>query len=465
MTSTAAITNYNVGTVIRSIIDMTAQLGAYLEQAQVDNFNAAVLNMLGQILAVQPQGAIGSSYLLQFTLSTASPQSVTIPAGTAATIPGTNLQWQTGSTITLAPGQTQSVIAFATVTGTITNVPANTITQLVSPIQYVTVTNPSGEPVTPGREAETLQQYQATVANTLNKLHRGDTLAVEYGALQATVLDTTGNVIEQVVKALALDYTPGQFYCYIYNGQGAASSALIQQVQNLLTGYIDQNGIFHDGYKAAGVLANVATANTQAVNVTVSVLPAIGYAFSAIQSPVSNAIAEYFTQLDINEELSLSQLIYVILAVPGVADVEITAPTASLPGVPDIVPPSTAPALSAVTPSSATTFPAGTYTVGYTFTNPWGETPISPTATVTLTAGQAISVGAITLPFGATGVNYYVSQAGGTTLYLDGNSLGSATTITTPPSTNNPSPPSTNTAAIQGNLYTAGTITVNEMVV
>lgn len=123
--------------------------------------------------------------------------------------------------------------------------------------------------------------------------------------------------------------------------------------------------------------------------------------------------------------------------------------TSSLAAATVVSAPTTAPTLTATTVSPATAFPAGTYTVGYTFADPITgapgeqETSLSPTATVTLTAGQAISVSAITLPTGATTVNYYVSQAGGTTVYFTANGNGSAITLTTPPVSTAPTPPAT----------------------
>ncbi len=115
--------------------------------------------------------------------------------------------------------------------------------------------------------------------------------------------------------------------------------------------------------------------------------------------------------------------------------------------------PSAAPALTAV--SGSTSLAAGTYTVGYTWTTADGETPLSPTATVTITAGQAIQVSALTLPNvgqtppspNATGVNYYLSTAAGSSsVAYDATGTGAATTLTALPASGAASPPTVNTA-------------------
>ncbi|NMP20784.1 baseplate J/gp47 family protein [Sulfobacillus harzensis] len=117
--------------------------------------------------------------------------------------------------------------------------------------------------------------------------------------------------------------------------------------------------------------------------------------------------------------------------------------------------PSAAPVLTAVSPTTATNLAAGTYTVGYTWTTAAGETPLSPTATVTLTAGQAIQVGALTLPNvgqtppspNATGINYYLSTAAGSSsVAYDANGTGAETTLTALPASGAASPPTVNTA-------------------
>lgn len=61
--------------------------------------------------------------------------------------------------------------------------------------------------------------------------------------------------------------------------------------------------------------------------------------------------------------------------------------------------------------TQAVTLNAGTYTVGYTWITLTGETTISPVGTVTVTAGEAISVTLPALPTGAIGANVYMADA------------------------------------------------------
>lgn len=463
-TSTSEVTNFNVGSLVRSLVDAYSAEAAQIEQEIEEQVSTAIINAIYQLLNMTPTGAVGSTYLLQFTLSPSATSSVTIPAGTAVATPNSTLQWTIGQSIMLSPGQSATVTATCTTTGSQTNVPANTITQLVTPIAGVTVTNLSGQPVIPGRDAETQVELQARAANAINQLHRGDAGALEAGALTSQLVDASGNPTEQVVKALAVDsLTPGLCYVFVNNGVGPMSQALLQQTQQIINGYVDNNGVVHIGYKAAGVTATVLDAPQTVVNVSVEVLPSNGYTLAMVQDSVNQAIQDFFANLDLGQSLSLSQLYFAILAVPGVADVLITSPSSSLPAIPYVTPPSSAPSATAVS-ASGSTLAAGTYQVAITFTNQWGETTPSPAASVTVSSGQGISIPAVTLPVGATGVNYYVSQtAGSSTLVLAASGNGSsAVTITSPP-TSSQQPPATNTAAIQGNAYMLGTVTISQM--
>jgi hypothetical protein len=93
---------------------------------------------------------------------------------------------------------------------------------------------------------------------------------------------------------------------------------------------------------------------------------------------------------------------------------------------PAISNPATAPTLTAV--AGSTNLGAGTYKVSYSFTNSGGETLASTKSTITITAGQAIRVSAISLITNATGINYYLTPvAGGNDVYLSSENNGAAT--------------------------------------
>ncbi len=111
--------------------------------------------------------------------------------------------------------------------------------------------------------------------------------------------------------------------------------------------------------------------------------------------------------------------------------------------------PGAQPVLTAV--SGSTPLLAGTYTVGYTYISgpQGGETLLSPTQTVTITAGQGIQVGAITPPPDVTAVNYYLSiAANNSTVAFDIQGSGAQVTLTALPAGGAASPPVSNGTTI-----------------
>lgn len=91
---------------------------------------------------------------------------------------------------------------------------------------------------------------------------------------------------------------------------------------------------------------------------------------------------------------------------------------------------------------------AGTWKVAYSYETDQGETLVSSSGSVVVTASQKINVTAITPPVGVTGVNWYLSRLAGDLVlkYIVSND-GSAHSILYPPDQKAPFIPSRNTTA------------------
>lgn len=469
LSSSGAVTNLTPGSVMRGIIDGVAQEIAAINQASIDRYQAAVISAPANLYQVPYLAAVGSTYLLTWTLAATATGSYTLASGSLAGISGTALQWQTSAAATLAPGQSVVLAAQCTTSGTVTNVPANTITQVVSPVSGLSVTNPSAKPTLAGRNAETAIELQARLQNRVAGVQRATAKALEDGAQLTTLTDSGGNVIEEVIKAKAYDYTPTAEYpvnvwIYVYNGSGPASTTLLSTAQSIIDdGYTDAHGTAEPGFKAAGQFVTVIDAPEYQVNVTASLLLQAGYGWAAVESAATVAIQQRIDGLDLGGTLSTSQLIDAILAVPGVADVALSIPGGNLTASLTVAAPTASPTLSAVTPTTATTLASGTYYVATAFANPWGTTPASPQGSVTLASGQAIDVAAISLTTGATEVVYYLSESvGSTTVLQDAIGDGSAATLTALPSASANAPVTSNTATLQGAAWIPGTISLTQ---
>jgi uncharacterized phage protein gp47/JayE len=339
------VTDYNPGSVFRTIHEAVGVEIEGLWSALLSEADSDIRQVLYSLLDVPLGLATAATAQVVFSVGTAPSSAIPIPAGTIVGVPNSTLQYVTQSAGSIPSGQTSSgtLIAVCQTLGTIGNVPANSITQIITPLSLlqagVTVTNP--QPVTNGQNQMTDIERAAQAQRYLAQLHRGSADALEAGALLAVVTDAYGNVTESVTKAQAVPSgTLGQANLYVYNGTpysstagAGASSALIAAVQNEMTGYTDASGTLHYGYAVAGQQVIVSAVTESQVNVTVNITPVAGQTLAALVSPVTNAINSFFAALDIGQGLSLSLLTQAILQVPGVADASVTSPTSPIAGV------------------------------------------------------------------------------------------------------------------------------------
>ena len=105
--------------------------------------------------------------------------------------------------------------------------------------------------------------------------------------------------------------------------------------------------------------------------------------------------------------------------------------------------------------AASTALDAGTYTIGYTLLSYDGETAISPTTQVTISAGDSITLDTISgFDNNTLGINVYMSEAAGSSTLrrvVDGTNgayAGTQTTLTSLPSPAAPVPPAANTAYV-----------------
>lgn len=328
------LTDFTRGSVIRSNYEAFAIVQEQQGQQTLSDADDTIQLTVQRVLGLQPTPAVAAYGVEQFTVSTAPTSNVTLPAGFTVTVPSSTLQYQLGAaTVWTAGDTTLSAVVTCNTAGDVGNIPADSLTQIVStiPSGLTGLTCTNVQAFSTGQNAQTLADSTAEVPAALARLKAATSSAVEATALQATVANSSGYVTEAVTASIS----------------------------------------------ATG-----------------------GY----------------------------------------------------------VTPPATSPTLTAISPTTATSLVAGAYTVAVTFTTAVGETPPSPVSTVTLTAGQAITVSAIALPSAATtppspnatGINYYLStSAGSTTLGFVESGTGAAMTLSALPASGAVNPPTANTAWAQ----------------
>lgn len=354
---TSALTDFNVGSVVRTMLEAFAEELEYLYlemfRGILEGIDTGVYNSFdfAALGAVSASGSVIFSLVQTGTTNLASPTtSIVIPAGTIVQIPSTNTT--TGTTVgnsysvnqdTIWPaGQTSvSTVVTCTQSGTVGNAAYNTITSIVSTLPTVAgatyaVTNPAT--ISNGADQETAAEQKQRFAEYLQSLGRGTIDAIEYAALQTVIYDPNGNIIERVGSAVVVEpylidgSLPSAYVIiYVYNGVGNTSAALVAQTQNIINGYYDANGNRIAGYKAAGVIALVLPVEESPITFNINVVMAPGYSLtSSLSGTIANSISTYIQGLSPGDSVLLNQIIEIVMNNTGVYNCYIVSPSADI---------------------------------------------------------------------------------------------------------------------------------------
>jgi hypothetical protein len=333
------ITDFNVGAVIRTMLESPA--------AELDELYQQMFNGLQQAIPVSvfnsfnfpPLAAQSASGLAQLTI-TSQPTAVLVSAGTTFTPTGSSSSvYQSAADVVIPAGSTTVNIQVAcTLTGTAGNLPQNQpFTVSPQPTGFVSATNANA--FVNGQAAETPAQQLIRFQAYISTLSRATVAALQYGLSTVNLTDAMGNITEkvalnQVVEPYLTDPTApiALVNCYIHNGVGDTSQALLTQAQNVIAGYTNSAGVKVAGYKAAGVNTNVYIATEEDLAVTATVTIAPGYVWGNIQPLVEAAIFSYLQGLTIGNSGSqtagtdpvgtavAAQISLAAMSIPGVTN-------------------------------------------------------------------------------------------------------------------------------------------------
>jgi hypothetical protein len=267
-----AVSDFNKGAVIRTLIEAFT-----LEQARLYLGLAQGINEAQENAAYQTFGftRLPAAYAYGQVLFVRDPgaaldATTVIPKGTQLSSSSTGVTYVTSTDVTLdATTSQQLVVATATTPGAIGNANAGQITIVTggaaSFFSLGQVTNPRA--FITGADLETDAQRRVRFAQFLQGLHRATKEAILFGVQQTVLFDSAGYIVEQVLKAQTIEEAPGLVWVWVHNGVGNTSNDLVQQADNVLSGYIDATGVVHTGWKAAGIRTQVFAATETAVPV------------------------------------------------------------------------------------------------------------------------------------------------------------------------------------------------------
>ena len=328
--STDRITDFNVGSVVRSLLEANAvELDDYYQEMYLGLLRAIPTAIyIGFGFDLKPAVAAGG--VAVFTRIEEAPgEALTIPQGTRL-VTSNGAYFVTDAAVTIpAETNTASATVTAELPGAAGNAGPNSLLLAGTVSSYYTVTNPAI--LSGGEDAETEEQRAERFAAFIRSLARGTPAALEYAATIPALYHPVTGVLAERVQRAAVYETPGYVELYVHNGSYGASAGLIQAVQSLIDGTRDPIvNTWIGGYRPAGMRVTVQAMTDLAVDVALELGVGIGYAQAEIAATLEARLAAWLRAAVPGRQVRPIDLINVALGVEGVTTATLIAPTATL---------------------------------------------------------------------------------------------------------------------------------------
>lgn len=327
------ITDFNIGSIVRSMIEAVAAEIDELYQQMFIGLKEAIPVAIYNSFQFQPLMALPASGLVRVTI-TASASPTIIPASTAFTLANGAANYLSNVDVTIADGNTYAdILVTSDVAGAFANISSGQTFALAPAVTgLVSATNLSA--FLSGTDEESIDDRKVRFNAFVSSLNRGTVAALSYGLNLSNLTDAQGNIIERVVSSsiiepwLTDDTQPISLVkCYIHNGVGATSSGLVARARDVIYGYYDALGVAVPGWKAAGVKVEVYAATEVAVNVTGVLVAQSGYDKPTLLALAGPVVYSYILALGIGKPAIKSEMIALIMNIDGVANITLSVPS------------------------------------------------------------------------------------------------------------------------------------------
>lgn len=330
------VTDFNVGSVARTLVEAPA--------AEIDELYQQMFIGLKEAIPVSVYNTFSFDLITEVPATgfirvyvDASLTPILVPAATTFTAVSNGTSYTSLNDVTITPGNLYAdVLVTCTLPGTIGNISAGETFTLEPVINQITSASNSA-PFASGIDAETDDDRKSRFNAYVSSLNRGTLAAIRYGLTLANLTDSSGNITERVVSSsiiepwLTDELQPVSLVnCYVHNGVGATSAALVTRAQEVIYGYYDENGVAVPGWKAAGVKLLVYSATETTVPVTGTLTVLDGYDGPTLITLAEQAAYEYILSRGIGETVIKSELIALIMEIEGVYDTTLTAPAGNV---------------------------------------------------------------------------------------------------------------------------------------
>ncbi len=273
---------------------------------------------------VQREEATEAIGTVTFNRVSAAEGAGTIDAGTVVATTkdaqGNELQFTTDADVTYGALETgdKDVTVTAILTGKGGNVAEDTVVRIVTEIFDDTITVTNAERMAGGDEEESDEDLRERVRSVPRTIRRGTLAALEFGALQVTVVKRA-TVVEELDSE---DELTGIVNIYVTDADGNSNQAMIDLVEAEL-----------ENWRCAGIIVNVYGGELYTLTpITISLSVRASVSIPAIVSNVKAAIVSRIAKLKIGESCSPTIIKQAAANVDpdGILEVTVTAPAATV---------------------------------------------------------------------------------------------------------------------------------------
>lgn len=323
--STDRLTDFNVGSVIRTLLEANAvELDDYY-QAVYQGLLRAIPTAIYLGFGFERRAAIAASGTVVFTRVGDTDAAVTIAQGTELVSLG-GLSFVTDAALTIESGATTgTVTATAAVTGAGGNVGPQSLSLSVAS-DTLSATNQST--MAGGADEETEEQRAERFAAFVRALARGTPAALEYGATEPALYHPVTGVLAERATRASCEETPGHVNLWIHNGSYGASAALVAAVQQWIDGYRDQaTDAWVGGYGRAGMRVDVLAMIETPVDVAMEITRRSSVTESTLLAAIRGALERMIRTAKPGDLIRPVDLINAALKVDGVLGASVLSPT------------------------------------------------------------------------------------------------------------------------------------------
>lgn len=334
--NTDRLTDFNVGSVIRTLLEANA--------VELDDYYQAIY--LGLLRAIptaiylgfgfDTKAAVAASGSVDFAVAEPLGHDLIIPIGTRL-VSNAGYYYVTTEDTLIPAGQTSiNVGVHAEVAGALGNADPGSL-DLADKRDFsstVSVTNPAS--ILGGADQESEEQRAERFAAYILALARGTPAALEYAATLPVLYDPTTGVLSERVQRFSVQETPGHVNLYIHNGSYGASDELVEKVQTLIDGYRDETTWkWVGGYRPAGMRVDVLVMIDTPVSISMEISRRQSYVQSAVELAVQGALERLLHNALPSTLVRPADIVNAVLAVDGVTGATILSPTSSITIGPD----------------------------------------------------------------------------------------------------------------------------------